>query len=353
MTATAERFVFGVLPDGREVAAITLHAGEVSATVLAWGATLQSLLLPDINGETADVTLGFDDLDGYLVPSGYFGATVGRFANRIGGGRFVLDGMTYELPMNDGPNSLHGGTTGFDRQLWDVEAIDAGAVTFRLVSPHGDQGYPGNLTVDATYALDPAGVLTIDYRATTDAPTVVNITSHAYWNLAGGGSAMDHQLTIPAERFLPVDATLIPTGERRDVTGTPFDFRAATKVGARIRNGRDDQLGHGSGYDHSWLMGDAGEPRMVARVADPGSGRALELVSNQPGLQLYSGNFLDGSVVGKSGQRYRQGDAIALEPQRCPDTPNRPEFGSALLCPGETYRNTLIYRFSTDRLPDG
>jgi len=347
MTATAERFVFGMLPDGREVAAVTLHAGGISATVLAWGATLQSLLVPDRLGEPADVTLGFDDLDGYLAHTGYFGATVGRFANRIAGGRFVLDGATYQLPLNDGPNSLHGGAAGFDRQLWDITAVRPGAVTLRLISPDGDQGYPGQLTVDATYALAPTGTLTIEYRATTDAPTIVNITNHAYWNLAGGGSALGHLLTIPADRFTPIDAALIPTGEMRDVAGTPFDFRATTALGARIRDGSDAQLGFGRGYDHNWAVMPAEGLGIRAQVADLLSGRSFELCSNHTGLQVYSGNSLDGSIVGKEGLRYRQGDAIVLEPQRCPDTPNRSQFGSARLGPGDTYHHTVIYRFAS------
>ena len=353
---TATRSSFGTLADGRPVAAVTLSSGNgVAVTVIAWGATLQSVILPDRDGRRADVALGPADMAGYLTQPAYFGATVGRFANRIAGGRFTLDGKVYATPVNDGPNALHGGTAGFDKQLWEIVAVTAGAtgtVALRHVSPDGAMGYPGTLTVDAVYALDADGALTIDYRAVTDRPTIVNLTNHAYWNLAGEGSAggaMGHVVTINGDCFTPVDATLIPTGELRSVAGTVFDFRSPRAVGERVRDARDPQIACGRGYDHNWVIGPVPvpEPQIMATVVDPESGRSLELWSNQPGLQFYSGNVLDGTVVGKSGRIYRAGDGLVLEPQLFPDTPNQPAFGSARLAPGETYRNVMIYRFGT------
>ena len=356
----ATRSTFGTLADGRAVTAVTLsNKAGVSATVIAWGASLQSVVLPDAAGRRQDVALGYADMAGYLKQPEYFGATVGRFANRIAKGQFMLDGKTYRSPVNNGVNSLHGGTQGFDKQLWqvvDVKSGKTGSVTLRHVSPDGEMGYPGTLTVDATYTLDEANALTIEYKATTDRPTIVNISNHTYWNLAGEGAqrgAMGHLVTIPAERFTPVDATLIPTGELKPVAGTAFDFRSPRAVGDRVRDGREQQLVFGRGYDHNWVIGTAptaGLHRM-AKVVEPVSGRGFELWSNQPGLQFYSGNFLDGTVTGKSGKIYREGDAVVFEPQLFPDTPNQPNFGSGRLNLGQTYRNTIVYRFSTERRP--
>jgi aldose 1-epimerase len=349
------RSEFGTLPDGRKVEAITLQgAGGVKAVVINYGATLQSLVLPDRNGKPADVIVGPGSLQPYLDTPQYFGATVGRFANRIAGGAFKLDGKAYQTPRNNGGNALHGGERGFDKVLWDVVEVGAAAdasVTLRYVSPDGDQGYPGTLTALAIYTLKGAE-LSIEYRATTDAPTIVNLSNHSYWNLAGEGSAQSAQeqlLTIPAEAFLPVNASLIPTGELRSVEGTVFDFRTATRIGARVREAADEQIVRGRGYDHNFVIArrPARQPRLVAKLEDPVSGRAFELWSNQPGLQFYSGNFLDGTTIGKSGRLYRQGDAVVLEPQLFPDTPNQPAFGSARLAPGEEYRNVIVYRFST------
>jgi aldose 1-epimerase len=350
------RTVFGTLPDGRSVEEVTLTNGKgITARILSWGALLRSLDVPDRSGKAADVVLGYNDLASYLTKGSYFGVSVGRYANRIRAGRFTLDGQTYTLATNDGPNALHGGGAGFDKRLWTITAVKGGAapsVTLRYVSPDGEEGYPGTLTATATYTLDATDTLTVTYEATTDKPTIVNLTNHSFFNLAGEGSGrsiLDQTLTIPAERFTPVDATLIPTGAHQPVAGTPFDFRKPTVVGARIRDGRDEQIVRARGYDHNWVVTDAptAEPHLVARVEDPESGPILEVASNQPGVQFYAGNFLNATVVGKSGLAYRQSDALALEPELFPDTPNQPAFGSARLDPGKTYRNVIAYRFST------
>jgi aldose 1-epimerase len=354
--ATAKRETFGTMPDGKPVEAVVLtNAHGLSARVIAYGASVQSLSVPDRDGHFADVVLGYPSLEGYLEKPQYFGATVGRYANRIAKGRFVLDGHTYQVPVNDGPNSLHGGTRGFDKVLWTISAVshdaDKASVTLTYVSPDGDMGYPGKLSVSAQYTLDGNDQLSIRYRATTDRPTLVNLSNHTYWNLAGegSGSVMDQRLTIAADAFLPIDATSIPTGELRQVAGTPFDFRKPKPIGCDIRTA-DPQLLNGRGYDHNWVISRApvAAPRMVARVEDPHSGRVLTLSSNQPGLQFYSGNFLDGTTVGTGGHVYRQGDAFVLEPQLYPDTPNQPSFGSARLDPGQEYRNLIVYRFTTE-----
>jgi aldose 1-epimerase len=352
----AKRETFGTMPDGRPVEAVVLtNAHGLSARVIAYGASVQSLSVPDRDGHFADIVLGYPSLKGYLDKPQYFGATVGRYANRIAKGRFVLDGHTYQVPVNDGPNSLHGGTRGFDKVLWTVTAVshdaDKASVTLTYVSPDGDMGYPGTLSVSAQYTLDGNDQLSIRYRATTDRPTLVNLSNHTYWNLAGegSGSVMDQRLTIAADAYLPIDATSIPTGELRKVGGTPFDFRQAKPIGRDIRTA-DPQLLNGRGYDHNWVVSRApvAAPRMVARVEDPKSGRVLTLSTDQPGLQFYSGNFLDGTTVGTGGHVYRQGDAFVLEPQLYPDTPNHPAFGSARLDPGHAYGNLIVYRFTTE-----
>lgn len=356
LAADAKQSTFGKLPDGRAVQAVTLsNARGVSATVIAYGASLQSMILPDSAGKKVDVALGHTTMDGYLKTPNYFGATVGRVANRVAGGKFQLDGKAYTVPVNDGPNSLHGGTAGFDKVLWEVVDVASGPsarVTLRYVSPDGDQGYPGKLTVLATYSLSDAGELTIDYKATTDKATVVNISNHAYWNLAGEGSAegaMGHVVTIPAESFTPVDATLIPTGKFKPVAGTVFDFRTPRAVNDRVRDGRDPQIVYGRGYDHNWVIGRkvTADTHLMARVVEPISGRGFELWSNQPGLQFYSGNFFNATVRGKQDQIYRMGDAIVMEPQGFPDAVNQPALGSARLEPGQTYHNVMTYRFTT------
>lgn len=353
----ATRAKFGVMPDGRAVESVTLKNDHgLSARIIAYGAALQAMNLPDRDGKFADVVLGYASLDGYLKKSEYFGATVGRVANRIAQGRFVLDGKSYQTPQNDHGNSLHGGDRGFDKLLWDIVEVQAGkipAVKLRLVSADGDQGYPGTLTVEARYSLSSDNVLTIEYTATTDKPTVVNISNHAYWNLSGEGAAqgaMGHLLTIHADTYTPVNQTLIPTGEFTPVAGTVFDFRTPHAVGARVRDAEEQQLVYGRGYDHNFVTGQkvTQQAKLQAVLQDPVSGRGFELSSNQPGLQFYSGNFLDGTVVGKSRHIYREGDAIVLEPQLFPDAVNQDKFPSARLAPGQTYRNLIVYRFTND-----
>jgi aldose 1-epimerase len=354
--ATTTKSTFGKLPDGRAVPAVTLSNGHgVSATVLAYGAILQSLIMPNAKGQKADVVLGYSNLQQYLDQPQYFGGTVGRFANRIAKGRFTLDGKQYQIPVNNGPNALHGGPKGFNAVLWTITRVTNGptaSVSLRYISPDGDQGFPGTMTVDATYSLDEQNHLTIEYRATTDKPTIVNISNHTYWNLSGEGSsngAMGDVLTIPAESYLPTDATSIPTGQPQTVAGTVFDFRTPHVIGDRVRDASDQQIVYARGYDHNWIIGSTvtTDQHLMAKVSDPASGRGFELWSNQPGLQFYSGNFLDGTSHGKANKIYREGDAIVLEPQIFPDTPNQPAFGSARLAPGQVYRNVITYRLTS------
>lgn len=358
-TATAaelSRRPFGQTPSGEAVEAFTLtNAKGVSATVITYGATLQSLIAPDKAGKKADIVLGFNDTAAYVTNASYFGATVGRFANRIGKGRFVLDGKTYQLALNNnGVAALHGGLKGFDKVVWKVLETKSGptaSVTLGYVSPDGDEGYPGTVNATATYALDEQDQLTITYGATTDKPTIVNMTNHALFNVAGEGSpdgAMGNLLTIPADGYTPVDNELIPTGAITPVAGTAFDFRKPTAVGERIRDASDPQLIIGKGYDHNYVLNgkSGGALRLAARLADPKSGRVLEILSDQPGIQFYAGNFLDGSLIGKSGKLYRQGDGIALEPQHFPDAPNKSQFAPVRLDPGQTYRNVMIFKVS-------
>ncbi|MGO4520178.1 aldose epimerase family protein [Dyella sp. 2RAF44] len=354
--ADARRETFGSMPDGSKVDAVVLSNGHgMQARIIALGASIQSLATPDRNGKSANIALGYSSLADYLSNPQYFGATVGRYANRIAKGKFTLDGHAYSVPVNNGVNSLHGGSKGFDKVLWTVGEVkhDAGkaSVTLSYESPDGDMGYPGKLTAMVTYTLDEQNRLSIDYRASTDKTTIVNLSNHAYWNLSGegSGSVMDHRLTIAGDAYLPVDAGSIPTGEIRNVAGTPFDFRQAKPIGRDIRT-NDTQLLNGHGYDHNWVISKDEAPalRMVARVEDPASGRVLTLKSSKPGLQFYSGNFLDGTTVGTGGHVYRQGDAFVLEPQLYPDTPNQASFGSARLEPGHEYRNLIVYEFTTE-----
>ena len=358
VAATVSRTRAGTLADGTAIEAITLtNARGVSARILTYGATLQSLIAPDRAGRRADVLLGYDDLASYVARPNYFGVTVGRYANRIGGGSFVLDGRRFQLPLNDKTNSLHGGTTGFDKVAWRVVSVRNGPVA-RVVlahrSPDGDAGYPGTLDVTTTYTLDERGDLGILFDATTDRPTVVNMTNHAIFDLGGEGSpagATGHRLTIPARAITPVDERLVPTGVLQPVAGTVFDFRNPRTVADGIRDGRDAQIRFGHGYDHNFALdkGLTATPALAARLEDPASGRVLEVLTTEPGVQFYTGNFLDGSFVGKGGHLYRMGDGIALEPQKFPDAPNKPAFVSARVDPGRPYRHHMIYRLSVQR----
>jgi aldose 1-epimerase len=348
-----KRSSFGKLSTGQEVDAFTMtNSRGVTARIITWGATLQSLIAPDRAGRRADIALGFANAAAYEDHGSYFGASVGRYANRIAGGRFSLDGKAFQLEKNDnGATALHGGLKGFDKQVWKVLDVRSGPVaslTLGLTSPNGDQGYPGTLTVTVTYTLDEKSDLKVDYRARTDQPTIINLTSHGLYNMAGEGSANDamgNRLTIFADRFTPVDATLIPTGVLAPVAGTPFDFRTPHLVKERVRDGSHPQIVLGRGYDHNYaLRGPAGTLRLAARLEDPASGRRMDILSDQPGIQFYSGNFIDGTTVGKTGKVYRMGDGVALEPQHFPDSPNRPEFPSVRLDPGQEYRNVMVFR---------
>ncbi|MFF9864923.1 aldose epimerase family protein [Streptomyces sp. NPDC013953] len=345
--------LFGALPDGTKVYRWTLENGGTRLKVLSYGGIVQSLEIPDRHGRYANVSLGFDGLGEYLTATAFFGALIGRYGNRIAGGRFTLDGTAYRLSVNDGPNSLHGGTQGFDKRVWDVEPFTAGAagvgLVLRYVSGDGEMGYPGTLRVRVTYTLTPRGDWRIDYTATTDRATVVNLTNHTYYNLAGegGGSVLGHELRLAASRYTPADATLIPTGELAAVAGTPFDFRREKPVGQDIRTAHE-QLVTAKGYDHNWVLdkGVTVRPEYAATLRDPGSGRTMRIATTEPGVQFYSGNFLDGTLSGPSGRTYRQSDGLCLETQHFPDSPNRPEFPSTVLRPGETYRSVTVHSFS-------
>ncbi|MFC0411021.1 aldose epimerase family protein [Roseomonas elaeocarpi] len=348
-----ERAEFGRLPSGVPVEVVTLRgAGGFAARVLTFGATLQALLVPGRDG-LSDVVAGHDTLDGYLAGRNFFGATIGRYANRISGGRFGLDGAAITLPTNNGPHTLHGGPEGFDRQLWEVAEVAAAPeprLVLRRLSPAGEGGFPGALDTRVSFAVTGDAELSVRFEARSTAPTVVNLTNHSFFHLGGGGGdVLAHRLRIAASRYLPTDATLIPLGAPAPVDGTPFDFRQAHPIGGRIREA-DEQLLRAQGYDHNFCLdGWDGTLREAARLEDPASGRAMTLLTDRPGLQFYSGNFLDGSVAGKGGRPLRQSDALCLEPQDWPDAPNRPDYPSTRLDPGDTYRHSIAYRFS--RLP--
>ena len=353
--AQARRTSFGALADGTRIDAVDLSSrAGVRARIITLGARIQSLYTPDRTGKPGDIVLGFANPQQYFADGNYFGATVGRFANRIGKGRFTLAGHTYQVSINDHGNSLHGGTRGFDKRVWKIDSVRSGAsaaVVMSYVSADGEEGYPGTLRVTATYTLTDDGALRIDYRATTDKPTVVNLSGHTYFNLASSPahfSTMRDLLQINASHYTPVDDTLIPTGTIAAVGGTPFDFRKPTPIGLRIRDGNDEQIRYCHGYDMNFALdGRPGALRLAARVADPRSGRVLEVETTAPGIQFYSGNFLSGTFVGKHGIIYRQGDAVVLEPQDYPDAPNHPNFPSATLEPGATYHSVIVYRFAT------
>ena len=355
---TLTRAPAGHLKDGTPIEAFTLTSSSgLVARILTYGATLQSVMVPDRAGHLADVVLGYDAAAEYEDKPRYFGVTVGRYANRIAMGRFSIDGQAYQLPLNEKSASLHGGTRGFDKQVWRVIATKSdgpASVTLALSSPEGDSGYPGQLEVTTTYSLDEAGNLQIEFKATTTRPTIVNLTNHAIFNLAGEGSAdgaMGQLLTIPASHFTPVDEALIPTGELRAVAGSVFDFRQPKLIAAGLRAGADAQIRLGHGYDHNFVIdkGLTAAPELSARLEDPHSGRVLEVLSTEPGLQVYSGNFLDGTVTGKGQHLYRMGDGLALEPQKFPDSPNKPDFPSARVDPEHPYQHVMVYRFWTSR----
>jgi len=353
MAANAGRSPFGTLSDGSKVEAVTLSNGAgMSARIMTLGATLQSLVVPDKAGHKDDVVLGYDTAQEYLSHPDYFGASVGRYANRIAKGKFSIDGRAYTLATNDGPNSLHGGTHGFDKRMWKIDSVSSGLeakVVLSYVSADGEEAFPGEMKVTATYSLNEQNELKLEYRATTSKPTVLNLTNHSYFNLSGNDArdVMGNMVTLNAARFTPVDATLIPTGERRAVAGTVFDFRTPHRVGDRIRDARDQQIRYGRGYDHNFIVdGAAGSLRPAAVVNDPVSGRSMEMRVTAPGIQFYTGNFLDGTFFGKGQRSYRQGDAICLEPGVFPDSPNHADFPTARLNPGQAYINTMIYKFS-------
>ena len=339
---------FGQTPSGAAIRLYTLTNGRVTAKVSNFGAVLVSLEVPDRQGKLADVVLGFDSGEAYLVNKPFFGATVGRFANRIGGAKFTLGGKDYKVAANDAANSLHGGIKGFNKQVWAAEEVSATSARFTLLSPDGDEGYPGNLKVSVTYTVTPTDALRIDYKAATDAATPVNLTHHSYFNLAGPGSKsiLDHELTLFADSYTPGDASMIPTGAIAPVKGTPLDFTEPATIGSRIAQ----IVGEPGGYDHNFVVRGGGNPKaepvLAARVVEPTSGRIMEVSTTEPGLQLYSGNFLDGTVVGKAGEKYRKNQAFCLEAQHYPDSVHQPNFPSTILEPGAMYTQTTTYQFS-------
>jgi len=355
MRARITREAFGTTTDGKSVDAFTLtNAKGLELRAITYGATIISLRVPDRQGHLDDIVLGYPTLAGYLEKSPYFGAIVGRYGNRIAKGRFTLDGKTYALATNNGPNHLHGGIKGFDKVVWSVDSShqdSSATLTFSYTSPAGEEGYPGTLQARVTYTLTDQNELRVDYSATTDAPTPVNLTQHSYFNLAGAGTRdiLGHELTIAADRFTPVDSTLIPTGEIALVAGTPFDFRTPTAIGARIAQ-NDVQLKRGGGYDHNWVLNRKGpDLALAARLAEPTTGRTLEVFTTEPGIQFYSGNFLDGTITGKDGRVYQHRYGLCLETQHFPDSPNHSNFPSTILRPGQEYRSTTVFRFGVSK----
>ncbi|MDH7598348.1 MAG: aldose epimerase family protein [Sedimentisphaerales bacterium] len=351
-----KKSVFGKTPDGRQVDLYTLtNSKGIEARIMTFGGTVVSLKVPDRNGNLGDIVLGHDSLEPYLLPdhkgSPYFGCIIGRYGNRIGKARFTLDGKIYALATNDGPNHLHGGREGFDRKIWNARPIrgkDYVALELSYTSPDMEEGYPGNLKVKVTYTLTEQDELRIDYEATTDKPTICNLTNHNYYNLTcGKGDILDHELMIVADYFTPVDEGLIPTGEFRPVEGTPMDFRTPKPIGRDI-NADYDQRRFGRGYDHNWVLRRQGQGlSLAARLYEPTSGRVMEIYTTEPGIQFYSGNFLDGSITGKGGTVYKHRWGLCLETQHYPDSPNKPDWPSTVLRPGQVYRTTTVHRFST------
>ncbi len=354
-TMKIEKQLFGQTEDGTPVDLYTLtNNNGMRVQITNYGGIVTSLWVPDKNGNLGDVVLGYDHLDGYLKASPYFGCIVGRYGNRIAKGKFTLNDKTYLLATNNGPNHLHGGVKGFDKVVWQARPIkssDAVGLELSYLSPDGEEGYPGNLSAKVTYTLTNDNALHIDYEATTDQPTICNLTHHSYFNLkdAGASPILDHELMLDADYFTPVDETLIPTGELRPVEGTPFDFRHPTAIGARI-NADDQQLKFGLGYDHNFVLnGTMGELRMVGKLSEATTGRVMEIWTTEPGIQFYSGNFLDGSIIGKNGTVYYHRHGLCLETQHYPDSPNHLNFPSTVLNPGEKYQTTTVYRFSIEK----
>lgn len=343
---------FGTTQEGTAIDILTLtNSNGIEVRAITLGGIIVSLRTPDKNGKLDDIVLGFDTLDGYLGKHPYFGAIIGRYGNRIGNAKFTLDGVEYQLAANNGPNALHGGLKGFDKAVWKAESFETNqgvGVVFTHTSPDGEEAYPGNLTAKVTYTLTNQNELIFDYEAASDKATHVNLTQHTYFNLAGAGKGdvLGHEVMLNADSFTPVDATLIPTGEIRKVAGTPLDFAKPTAIGARI-NQDDEQLELAGGYDHNFVLNRKGEEAsLAARVYEPASSRVLEVFTTQPGVQFYTGNFLDGSLKGKGGSVYPKRSGFCLETQHFPDSPNKPEFPSTILRPGETFRSQTIYKFS-------
>ena len=347
-----EKTAFGTLPDDRAVDLYTLrNAQGMTVKITTYGGAITSWTAPDKAGKYEDITLGCDSLAGYLRGTPFFGALIGRYGNRIAKGKFTLDGTAYALATNNIGNSLHGGIQGFDKVLWTAAPTDGEEPALKLtyLSKDGEEGYPGNLSVTVVYTLQKDNALRMDYTATTDKPTVVNLTNHAYFNLAGAGKGdiLGHELLLNAPAYLPVDSTLIPTGEVRPVAGTVFDFTTSTPIGARVNDAADLQIKYGLGYDHCWVLADSSSTlHPAATLREPTSGRVMEVLTTEPAVQFYCGNFLDGKVIGKGGVAYQHRTGLCLETQHYPDSPNQPKFPSTVLRPGETYRTTTVYRFS-------
>jgi aldose 1-epimerase len=344
---------FGKLPDGTPVELYTLRNSHgMEATIMTYGGIVTSLKVPDKDGNFGDVVLGYDNLDGYLKSSPYFGALIGRYGNRIAHGQFSLDGVTYNLATNNGVNSLHGGLKGFDKRVWSARPLPTAngpSLILTYVSRNEEEGYPGNLLVTAVYSITENNELKLEFTATTDRDTVVNLTHHSYFNLCGSGDVLGHVVYINADKFTPVDSGLIPTGELRPVAGTPFDFTKPATIGSRINNTNDEQIVLGGGYDHNFVLNKKGnELSLAASVYEPTTGRTMEVWTTEPGVQFYSGNFLDGSITGKGGWVYNFRNGFCFEPQHFPDSPNHPAFPTTELKPGETYQNTIIYKFGTE-----
>ena len=348
-----EKSPFGKTPSGEAVELYTLkNASNAEVRIMTYGGTVVSLKVPDRSGKPGDIVLGYETLDGYLKNSPYFGSIIGRYGNRIGKGQFSLDGKQYTLPKNNGENTLHGGIKGFDKVVWkaaEVKSKEGPALSLTYLSKDGEEGFSGNLNATVVYTLTNNNELRLEYTATTDKVTVVNLTHHSYFNLAGEGSILQHALMINADKFTPVDAGLIPTGELRSVKGTPMDFSKPTAIGARIDQ-QYEQLVAGKGYDHNWVLNHStGELSMAARVYEPSTGRVMEVLTTEPGLQFYSGNFLDGTITGKGGQVYKQRSGFCLETQHFPDSPNKPAFPSTILKPGQQYKSTTVYKFTVQK----